>query len=322
MQNRIFSLVRESCAHVAQNARHVFINRDAIEKCADRLPLEMAESPVMDAEHHLVGNDHELTLAYFFVLDCINFGSGYFVDLEAESEKAGYFDIAANLKNEFLRLEKCSPEWMQGLSAADCCRIFKQSGENENAMRLMQLFAQAVNEFGQFIAARFEGSFEKLIAAADNSAARLVENLIQMPFYRDVFTYHGTEVWLLKRAQITVSDINFAFNGKHYGRFEDIHELTIFADNLVPHVLLTEGLLTYSASLYDRIRVGKFLDSGSDEEVELRACAVHAVELMVQALQKSGRRFTSQQLDYMLWNLGQHKKYREFPVHRTLSVFY
>ncbi len=322
MQNRIFSLVRESCAEAAKNARHVFINYDALKGIADRFPLALAENPTMDTGHHLVANDHELTLAYFIVLDCINFGSGYFEHLDADSEKSCYFTIAARLKDEFQKIGACDADWLMRISADDCCRIFRQSDKNEKAFELMQLFARAIKDLGNFLAAEFDGSFVKMVSAADQSAAALVAILIKMPFYRDVFKFHDRDVWFLKRAQITVSDLNFAFNSQHYGKFSDIHDLTIFADNLVPHVLMTDGILSYSSTLQEKIRRGEILKSGCDEEIELRACAVHAVELIRQELSLSGKDLSSQKLDYMLWNLGQESRYKEFPVHRTLCVYY
>lgn len=120
-----------------------------------------------------------------------------------------------------------------------------------------------------------------------------------MPFYRDIFPYAGRDVCLLKRIQITASDLHIAFKGSGYGRFDDIADLTIFADNLVPHVLMLDGILQYSDALAGAIAAGQSLASGSDEEIELRAC-VHAVELMREELARRNVTVTSQGLDYLL----------------------
>lgn len=106
------------------------------------------------------------------------------------------------------------------------------------------------------------------------------------------------------------------------GYFNDLDQLTIFADNLVPHVLRMDGVLIYEESLIDRIAAGTLIPAGSAEEVEIRACALHAVELIKKEILKSKRIITSSELDYLLWNRGQQPHYKAVPRHRTRCVFY
>lgn len=321
MQNRLFSNIRQSCAYVASNARHVKLNYHSVISYSQSLPIDIALQPSMDSENHLCG-DPDLTLAYFITLDCINFGSGYFSQLKTDPDKNGYFTIASRLKAEFLSRGNCPAEWLQQMSAAECHRIFAQPIENSIAHELMELFAKALNDLGSLLLNHFSGSFVTLIESAGNSAAVLAENLCQMPFYRDIFSYDGQQVIVLKRAQITASDLSLAFNGSGYGFFTDLAELTIFADNLVPHVLECDGLLVYSSDLKRKIDAGILLASGCEEEIEIRACSIHAVELIRQAFAASGIAVTSQQLDYLLWNRGQAEKYAVRPTHQTRCVFY
>ena len=322
MKNRLFSIVRETCAKVADSARYVKINRRLLPEYAGLLPVAEAMNPVMDTENHFC-DDPETMLVYFLVLDCINFGSGWFNVLNLEPGGSnGYFTIASRLKNDFISRGCYDAQFLQKITAGECCRIFKQDEKSEGAYRLMSLFASALNAFGDLLAAEFAGSCRKLIAAADGSAASLAEILMKMSFYRDCFTYENFEVMILKRAQITASDLHIAFSGQSYGRFEDIGELTIFADNLVPHVLRIDGLLTYEKSLEERIAAGVCLESGSKEEIELRACSVHAVELLREEYAARSVQITSQGLDYLLWNRGLAAEYRARSSHITRCVYY
>jgi hypothetical protein len=113
-----------------------------------------------------------------------------------------------------------------------------------------------------------------------------------------------------------------AFNGCGPGKFDDLDNLTIFADNLVPHVLRVDEILLYDKNLADRIDAGKLIPAGSPDEVEIRACALHAVELLKKELRKAGYQVTSCGLDYLLWNRGQQPHYKAIPRHRTRTVFY
>ena len=56
-----------------------------------------------------------------------------------------------------------------------------------------------------------------------------------------------------KRAQIVPSDLASA----GVARFKDLDRLTIFADNLVPHVLRCDGVLRYDERLAAHIDAGR-----------------------------------------------------------------
>ena len=143
-----------------------------------------------------------------------------------------------------------------------------------------------------------------------------------MPYFNDIARYNSTEVQFFKRAQISAADLSLAFHGDGWGYFEDLDQMTIFADNLVPHVLRIDEILTYEQSLIRRINAGMLIPAGSTEEIEIRACAVHAVELVKQQIAKSGSRITSPALDNFLWNRGQQPEYKARPRHRTRCVYY
>jgi hypothetical protein len=322
MKNRLFLSIRESCARVAQKAESVRINQHLLSSYADQLPVNKALNPVMDTENHFC-EDPEATLAYFMVLDCINFGSGWFTDLQLEPGlENGYFTIASRLKKDFQRRGCYTAEFLQKTGPETCCQIFGQTAESPMAYRLMCLFASALNDLGGLLGDEFSGSFQQLVAAADKSAEMLAGILLRLPFYRDHFPYKNDEVYLLKRAQITASDLHIAFKGSGFGQFEDIGNLTIFADNLVPHVLKVDGILTLRPALESKIASGQELTSGSDEEIELRACGVHAVELLRQEYAGRGIKVSSQGLDYLLWNRGLDARYKVSPTHVTRCVYY
>ena len=149
---------------------------------------------------------------------------------------------------------------------------------------------------------------------------------IQLLWERGTFyereVMEGLEVPFYKRAQLTAADLAVAFAGRGYGDFTDLRELTSFADNLVPHVLRRSGALIYAPDLAKRIDAEERIDSGSAEEVEIRAAAVHAVELCVESLHKAGVSMTAHRLDYILWSRGQTPAIKAHPRHRTRSVYY
>jgi len=318
---RIFDEVRTSCQWAADNARFVQIDRDRLKPYARSLAPELSTPPILDADHHAV-DEPDRALAFVLTLDAINFGSGYFPHLRKRPGLSGYFTIAIHLKERFDAKGPFSAAELSELSAASCCALFGQDAANRVAGELMELFATALNDLGRFLLERHEGRFEGPVQQAGGSADRLVGELAQMPFYRDVRTLEDREISFYKRAQLTVADLALALPGSDLGHFVDIDHLTIFADNLVPHVLRVDGLLHYVPGLLARIEREELIPAGSPEEIEIRAVALHAVELLAGELRTMGQPTTSMRLDYLFWNRGQAPAFKAHPRHRTRTVSY
>ena len=141
---------------------------------------------------------------------------------------------------------------------------------------LARLYAEALRQFDAWWP-------RELPATAEGLATELAE----MPYFRDPGFY--------KRAQITANDLQLA----GVAEFPDVDRLTIFADNLVPHVLRHDGVLVYDEELAAAVDGGRELAYGSRMEMELRACAVHACEAIAERAGVPPRT-----LDNWLWNRG------------------
>ena len=313
--------IRTRCRAVAERASFVRIDLDAIPAYAGTLPPEADDHPEHDPHCHYLGHGDD-TAAFFITLDAINFGSGYFPELRKRSGMSGYFTVASSLADHFESHGPFSALDLRDLRPETCTRIFGQDPANGPIQELMRLFARALNDLGRHLLDRYDGSFVGLIREANGSAEALVGSLADMPTFRDVAHYGDLEVPFYKRAQITAADLFLAFDGQGLGRFDDLERLTIFADNVVPHVLRLDGVLRYRESLVERICNGELIPSGSEEEVEIRACAVHAVELLVQACRRADRAITARELDALLWTRGRGARYKSVPRHRTRTVFY
>jgi hypothetical protein len=319
----LFGEIRAAAARVASLARFVWIEDSALERLARELAAPAREPAVLDPAHHHLGTD-AATLAYVVTLDAVNFGSGWFPLLHKRPGCSGYFTVATALKERFEKHGPWSARELRALDAAALSALLGQQGAHADISELMSHFARALNDLGSLLERDYEGDFARLVASAEGNAASLVRRLAAMPLYRDVAEYEGASVPLYKRAQLCAADLAAAFAGEGYGRFHDLDELTIFADNLVPHVLRREGVLRYDTALAARIDRGELLLAGSPEEVEIRAVGLHAVDRMVEQLRAdAGRQAASaQRLDFLLWNRGQSPEMKAYPRHRARSVYY
>ena len=209
----------------------------------------------------------------------------------------------------------------------DWATVFGQALDGSPAQELMELFTIALQDLADFVDATAGGSFAGVVEQAEHSAASLSSSLTAMPFYRDVHEHPVTgQVFLYKRAQITAQDLAVAFAGEGYGRFDDLDQLTMFADNLVPHVLRVEGVLEFAPDLLRRIEAVDDITIGSPEEIEIRACGVTAVERLAAAVRSRTTdprpSLTTGSLDNILWNTGAGPTYKAIPRHRSRCVFY
>ncbi len=284
--------VREHCARVAADARSVTIDLGAVDS------IDAGPAPELDPERHYLEGSQEDVATYLLTLDSINFGSGWFPTLRKRPGCSGYFTVAWALADLFRSGRGWTAGELRSLKGGDVAAVLGQEPSHE----LMALYAEALRDFGRFLGDR---SALDVVAAAEGFAERLAEQLAAgMPFFDDRGFY--------KRAQIAASDLALA----GVAEFGDLDRLTIFADNLVPHVLRMDGVLVYDPELAARIDAGELLEPGREER-EIRACALNACESIAAELGVAPRI-----LDMWLWNRGQEARYKAVPRHRTRTVFY
>lgn len=284
--------VRTHCAELAANARWVQID---LERLGD---VGEAPQSELDPERHYLEGSTEDVASYMLTLDAINFGSGWFPTLRKRPGCSGYFTVAWSLANRWREHGAWSPAELRHLDGATVARVLGQEPGHE----LMELYAQALRDLGLFLEDR---TALDVVDETGGSAERLAETLAAgMPFFDDL------GFW--KRAQIASNDLALA----GVAAFHDLDRLTIFADNLVPHVLRVDGVLRYDERLAAHIDAGELLPPGG-EESEIRACALYACELIAERTGTPPRI-----LDMWLWNRGQAPRYKAIPRHRTRTVFY
>jgi hypothetical protein len=280
--------VRRHCAQVAGTARWVRIDPHATTASSGIAGL--------NPKQHFVEGDPEHVARYVLVLDAINFGSGWFPTLRHGSTVEMTQRLTAHTRS---RGEPWTADELRAMDAPTIASVLDEHPRHP----LMEHYAHGLAQLGAFLGGR--GALDVIDAAA-GSAGRLARALAEgMPYFAD----HG----FYKRAQITANDLALA----GVAQFADIDDLTVFADNVLPHVLRLDGVLVLHDELAALIDRGRLLEAGSDMERELRACAVHACELVARRLGAPAR-----VLDNWLWNRGLQPPYADRPAHLARTVFY
>ena len=296
---------------MAARARNVSIEHEAIPAYAAGLPLA-APTAGPDPQAHLLDGEQEELAAFWLTLDAINFGSGWFPTLRKRSGRSGYYTIATGLRDRFAA---AGPWTASELARIDVREVAGALGQ-EPGHELMALFASSLNDLGRHVASDHGGEFRAVVDGAGGSAVALAGELAGWDCFADTSTYDGFPVPFFKRAQIAAADLADA----GVVRWRDRDRLTMFADNLVPHVLRLDGILRFAPGLIARIEKGELIEHGSPEEVEIRACALHAVELIV--AERAGLSRCAADVDRLLWNRGGGPSYKSSPRHRSRSTAY
>ena len=292
--------IRAAAADVAARAQHGRIVDEAIEPYAATLPARSPPAPDLE------GATLEQRVAFSLTLNAINFGSGWFPTLRKAPGMSGFRTVEAGLR--------AHGPWSAGALAAMNSEEIAAAVGQDPEHELMGHFAVHLRELGERVRDEHAGSFLALARSGDGSAVRLAEQLASWPTWRDVSPYDGDEVPFFKRAQIAAADLALV----EIAPADDLDRLTIFADNLVPHVLRIDGVLRFADDLVARIEAEELIEHDSPEEVEIRACALHAAELLVAAHGST----TAAAVDNALWHCGGEPRYKARPRHRARTTAY
>lgn len=158
------------------------------------------------------------------------------------------------------------------------------------------------------------------------------------------------EVAILKKAQLAAKELHRKFKARlpSLFDFDDVGDLTIFADNVIPAVLRREGVLQLSPPLAAAIDSRQQIPTGL-QDTALRAGAIVACEAItvrvrelaaeqisaigsaavtdassaseMQRLQQLSA-LTEAQVDEYLWRLGKKPEYRKLERHATKDTMF
>ncbi len=319
--------VLDSTKWVVERASHVRINHDLLYKAFDFYnPDIVNKEGFWHSEIHFFDGTEE-TVRWIFVLDVLNHsfwpdpGKPLWKVTYKGKEYSGYTALAVSLKRaiEDDTVPLTDANFLANINKSTLAYILRGTGH----IPMLDDRVKNLREAGAVLKKRWDGDVANIVKWASGSAIKLVEKIVaEFPSFRDQASYKGRTIYFWKRAQLFVSDLFNAFEGKSWGEFRDIDSLTAFADYKLPQVLRHIGILKYSPELSRKVDSKMLLSSGSEEEVEIRSATIQAVELLKKAFSKRGYNLTSAHIDNWLWNLGQKGEFRKKPYHLCRTIFY
>ena len=242
-----------------------------------------------------------------------------------------------------------SSKFYANITEKDVEEIFASSSACE--IPLVEDRVRNLRESGRILNEQFDGSFANCVRQSNQSASELLKLITtHFPSFRDEGVMRGKRVSFYKRAQILVGDIWGLFRGNGLGKFNDIDNLTMFADyrsaaaavytfprlinfyfDRVPQSLVHFGALEYSKKLYELLDKNHMFQNGDCEEMEIRGCSVHAVELIreelkncVIPLEDQTLQVNSTMIDFFLWEYRRRfaTDLARIPYHKVRCIYY
>lgn len=246
----------------------------------------------------------------------------------------GYFALCAAIKRAIDKgIDITNPKMYSKITLSELETLL----EGDDVTTKCPLLAERVDclhQVGDLLLEKYDGNFENCVKASSGSAKRLLAQVVdEFPCFRDEAKFAGKEVSIYKRAQILIGDIWSCYRGQDLGHFDDIDEVTMFADYRVPQVLVHFGCLEYSDELLTILKKDLIMTNGCAEEVEIRGASIHAVELLKEEVRKELRsnhpeisisNVNSILLDHFLWDYRRRfaKELEHIPFHKTISIYY
>lgn len=321
--------ILDSVAPVVAESRHVRTDPDAVEAVARWLAYEGFEPPT-DLHPGTPPADPDTELDLVLLANSLDFAftdfatSRRFEVVDGERRLSDSDAMFAGLRRALdAGVPVTDGAWMASVDRAGLARVFTGTIE----MPLLDERVAILNEIGSTLAARYGGRWSAWVRDCDRALRSggdgLLERIeVEFPRYRDRSRYHGHEVVFAKLAQLGLWSVHCAWVARGEPGLRDVDRVTAFADYIVPLALEVLGITRYAPELSERIAAGDLLPRDSDEEIELRAHAIHATALLADAcnaLRPPERRLLVPEVDHRLWK-AYHATHR--PHHLTRTVMY
>ncbi|KAI7868908.1 hypothetical protein BDF14DRAFT_1874459 [Spinellus fusiger] len=335
----LFEAIRTSCRQCIAKS-HVQVSEERARHFLESLDTATFEELSTDSPMRMPLKFSSMAEEINFIafIDLLNFGSGYRLPLHAAIDRGAFDTIRFGAMSFHIGGTPMTAEKFKDLSAFDISEIFQIPIDRDvhppdmpfvtmtEATELKPLaasIASVLNTTGEFLKDNHYKDMASFILDTTSpthgppSAARLVSALVKaLAGFQDTYCVQGQEVLIYKKAQLLVYHLWVFFRDHDPERFdfEDVGALTVFADNVIPTLLVHLGIVTIPQAWKEDIEANR--DIGGERATVLRAASIVACERIVQLARSSvGPVSTMKEgdLDIYLWRLGKEEAYRKIP---------
>lgn len=317
--------ILDSIVPIINNSKHVKINKDNIIKFSKLITkenLNLSYSPFFILEN---AKTEEEKLMFSLIANAINFSywgePKWTIEYDNKYYDGSYAMIYSIKKALANNINILNPTYLEQLSESDFKNIFNGNIEIPLSKERLNI----LKEIGSVLNKKYNGSFFNIIKGANGDALKILDILIlNFPLaFDDKSIYNNAFIYFYKKAQLFIYDLFCLYKTNSLSiEISNYDQLTMFADYKVPQMLRKFGIIEYSEYLSNLVDNKIEIENGKEEELEIRANSIWAVELIKKELLKTIDNITSADIDFYLWRLSQNKSEDDKPYHRSRNVWY
>jgi len=308
--------ILDSLQPIIKNARFVTINDEALNMVVDAgfKPAPASDIGVDDLPHNL---DEDGRIGFILILDALNFffwGEPKWTIMRNGEALGGSHGLAYALK---LAVESraliVEPQALQALTKNDLANVLSANIEIPfltERLNLLHALGRIMTEQGR---ENWKSIFNKTKRDALDVAQTLVETFPTI--FKDEVMHEDQSVRFWKRAQLAANHLASLLQ-------LETSTLTALADYKIPSVLRNLDVLEYNDDLAHRIYTKTELPAGSQEELEIRAHMIIAIDRLTRQYAAEVPGIKAIQVNEMLWWMGRKKSPTDKPPHRTKTIWY
>lgn len=315
--------VIQTCSIVVDSAQFVSLDHDAIRNFANTLSAD--DLAKTEFTNELAELNEERRIAFILVFEsiCYSFWGEpkwtTIVDgIAADGSRAMTRALLQAIANGY---DILSADYLQHISNKDFAIIL----DGNVTIPLFDARLAMLRALGTYITTSYNGSFIAFFDDTSWDAPTIVRKLVHdLPLiFDDSAKYHSKSVYFYKRAQLVPAKLHdLSQIGLISQSVRNVEQLTGFADYKVPQLLRRLGIVRYVPELAEKIDSYTELSSDSDEEIEIRAATIIALQHITSQAQQHIPTATAAKVDSALFLATQEKPIGDTPYHRSRTIWY
>lgn len=315
--NMLESILHTS-KYVVDNAKHVSINYDNIDKLISELDNYKSIHYLTNIGYDVYGMNTSDLVNFLLIYDAIDFsfwGNPKWTIKTIEKELDGGLALLHCIFNLFKN--KDSKEVYRQLELMNL-KEFSNILKGNVDIPLLEERYEILKDIVKVVNDNMNGSFYEFIKGLSDDKEIFDIIVNYFPSFCDERIYNGKIIYFYKLAQLLTSDILYVLENKDNIKVNR-DNLVACADYKIPQVLNGYGILNYDENLINLLNDKKEIEVNSKYEVEIRASMIVVVDYI---WEKTNRKISRIEINNFIWNKGQDRTIKYIPYHQTRTTNY
>ena len=314
--------ILESTKFVSDNSTHVKISDVAIKELCESFSVQKQEHRIKSSPYNISKLERKDQLWFFLIFHSITYNNRW------EPKRwinIWWKNLWWSMSFVYLLWEKFDKDanwrdfwYMKDLSLKE----FEEFLEQWWKIALIQERLEKLHETAKTIVEKFNWSIENFLKSAKVEWNLLEFFIKNFKSFEDVSIYKNQNIYFYKLAQLVVSDRYSLLPGTEFESLIDKNSLTALADYKVPQMLRLQNILEYDNSLEEKIVKKIEIPHDSEEEIEIRANTVQAIEKIKEILIIDNPWIMSVDINDTIRLSSQNKEWPIEPHHCTRTTDY